>query len=74
RKNEAIVPFLRFNIRAINHGFFEENLGLKTKLEVGPFADFGDKTIPETKLVLTESPVNRTRAVEVLNNLYKILI
>ncbi len=41
---------------------------MKTKLEDGPFADFGDSTSPETKLVLTESPGNRTRAVEGLKN------
>lgn len=67
-KNEAIVPILRINNRAINQGFLEENLGMKTKLEDGPFADFGDRTSPEAKLVLTESPGNRTRAVEGLKN------
>lgn len=68
RKNDAIVPVLRINNRAINQGFLEKNLGMKTKLEDGPFADFGDRTSPETKLVLTESPGNRTRAVEGLKN------
>ncbi|WP_306293649.1 CppA N-terminal domain-containing protein, partial [Streptococcus suis] len=44
RKNEAIVPVLRINNRAINQGFLEKNLGMRTKLEDGPFADFGDRT------------------------------
>ncbi|HEM6181867.1 TPA: chemotaxis protein [Streptococcus suis] len=74
RKNEAIVPVLRINNRAINQGFLEKNLGMRTKLEDGPFADFGDRTSPETKLVLTESPGNRTRAVEGLKKLNKIVI
>ncbi|MEG3268160.1 CppA N-terminal domain-containing protein [Streptococcus suis] len=74
RKNEAIVPILRINNRAINQGFLEKNLGMKTKLEDGPFADFGDRISPETKLVLTESPGNRTRAVEGLKKLNKIVI
>ncbi|MFM0900419.1 CppA N-terminal domain-containing protein [Streptococcus suis] len=74
RKNEAIVPILRINNRAINQGFLEENLGMKTKLEDGPFADFGDRTSPATRLVLMESPGNRTRAVKGLKKLNKLVI
>ncbi|HFU3729080.1 TPA: CppA N-terminal domain-containing protein [Streptococcus suis] len=74
RKNDEIVPVLRVNNRGLNQAFLEEQLGMKVKLEDGPFADFGDKTSPATKLVLMESPGNRTRAVKGLKKLNKLVI
>ncbi|MDQ8834003.1 CppA N-terminal domain-containing protein [Streptococcus ruminantium] len=72
RKNEAIVPVLRINNRAINLVFLEEHLGMKNKLEDGPFAELGDSS--EVKLVLMESPGTRTRAVRGIKKLNKIVI
>lgn len=74
RKNDEIVPVLRVNNRGINQAFLENQLGMKTKLEDGPFADFGDRTSLATKLVLMESPGNRTRSVKGLKKLNKLVI
>lgn len=74
RKNDEIVPVLRVNNRGINQAFLENQLGMKVKLEDGPFADFGDSTSLATKLVLMESPGNRTRAVKGLKKLNKLVI
>ncbi|HFI0634208.1 TPA: CppA N-terminal domain-containing protein [Streptococcus suis] len=74
RKNDEIVPVLRVNNRGLNQAFLEDQLGMKVQLEDGPFADFGDKTSPATKLVLMESPGNRTRAVKGLKKLNKLVI
>ncbi|MCK3881128.1 chemotaxis protein [Streptococcus suis] len=74
RKNDVIVPVLRVNNRGINQAFLENQLGMKVQLEDGPFADFGDRTSSATKLVLMESPGNRTRAVKGPKKLNKILV
>ncbi|HFI0632522.1 TPA: CppA N-terminal domain-containing protein [Streptococcus suis] len=74
RKNDEIVPVLRVNNRGLNQAFLEEQLGMTVQLEDGPFADFGDKTSPATRLVLMESPGNRTRAVKGLKKLNKLVI
>ncbi|HFI0428803.1 TPA: CppA N-terminal domain-containing protein [Streptococcus suis] len=74
RKNDEIVPVLRVNNRGLNQAFLEDQLGMKVQLEDGPFADFGDRTSPATKLVLMESPGNRTRAVKGLKKLNKIVV
>ena len=60
-----IVPALRVNNRSVNQAFLEEQLGLKTILEEGPYAEFAGRSAgKEAKLVLIESPSMRTRAVE----------
>lgn len=74
RKMLSVVPVLRINNRNINQSFLEKMLGLKTLLEDGPFADFGDRTSSATKLVLMESPGNRTRAVKGSKKLKKLVI
>lgn len=74
RKNEQIVPVLRVNNRNINQAFLEKTLGMKTKLEEGPFAEFGGGLDFTTKLVLMESPGARTRAVQGKKKLDKIVI
>ena len=62
---KVVVPGLRINNRSVNQAFLEEQLGLKTVLEEGPFAEFaGHSDSKEAKLVLIESPSMRTRAVE----------
>ena len=62
---KVVVPGLRINNRSVNQAFLEEQLGLKTVLEEGPFAEFaGYSTDKTAKLVLIESPSMRTRAVE----------
>ncbi len=74
RINEAIVPVIRINNRKNNQLFLETGLGMKTIVEEGPFAEFGDQTGPSTKLVLMESPSTRTRAVVGSKKLHKIVI
>ena len=62
---KVVVPGLRINNRSVNQAFLEEQLGLKTVLEEGPFAEFaGHSDSKEAKLVLIDSPSMRTRAVE----------
>ena len=62
---KVVVPGLRINNRSVNQAFLEEQLGLKTVLEEGPFAEFaGYSTDKTAKLVLIESPSMRTRAVK----------
>lgn len=69
-----IVPALRINNRSMNQDFLEQNLGMKTLLEEGPFAEFGTHSKKDTQLVLVESPSMRTRAVKGLKKLAKIII
>ncbi|MBY5034341.1 CppA family protein [Streptococcus gallolyticus] len=72
--SEKIVPALRVNNRSMNQDFFEQDLGLKTILEDGPFAEFSGHGYKESQLVLIESPSMRTRAVKGLKKLAKIII
>lgn len=74
RKNTTIIPVLRINNRSINQAFLETQLGIKTRLEEGAFAECGDRVHSETKLVLMESPGVRTRAVQGLKKVNKIVI
>lgn len=74
RKNEVIVPVIRINNRKVNQEFLETNLGMKTVLEEGAFAEFGGHQDKTVKLVLQESPSNRTRAVNGTKKLHKIVI
>ncbi|HFU3698479.1 TPA: CppA N-terminal domain-containing protein [Streptococcus suis] len=74
RENQPVVPVLRVNNRSVNQAFLEDNLGMKTKLEDGPFAEFAGHQDSEIKLILQESPGNRSRAVRGLKKLNKIII
>ncbi|MFZ1251725.1 MAG: CppA N-terminal domain-containing protein, partial [Streptococcus suis] len=70
----AIVPVVRINNRKLNQEFLERDLGMKTILEEGAFAEFSGHAGVETKLVLVESPSMRTRAVNGTKKLNKIII
>ncbi|MCP1639969.1 CppA family protein [Streptococcus gallinaceus] len=69
-----IVPALRVNNRTMNQDFLEQDLGMKTILEDGPFAEFSGQGKKEAQLVLIESPSMRTRAVKGLKKLSQIVI
>ena len=72
---KVVVPGLRINNRSVNQAFLEEQLGLKTVLEEGPFAEFaGYSTDKTAKLVLIESPSMRTRAVKGPKKLARLVL
>ena len=61
---KVVGPGLRIKNRSVNQACLEEQLGLKTVLEEGPFTEFAGHSKDKTaKLVLIESPSMRTRAV-----------
>lgn len=74
-EKNVLIPALRVNNRSVNQDFLENELGLKTVLEEGPFAEFsghtGDKI---AKLVLIESPSMRTREVKGLKKLARLTL
>lgn len=70
----SLVPVLRINNRQVNQEFFEKNLGFKTKLEEGAYTELGDTQTSDVKLILVESPSMRTRAVQGLKKLGKIIV
>lgn len=75
REKNSIVPVLRINNRHVNQLFLEKNLGLKTILEEGAFAEFAGHTgAKEAQIVLVESPSMRTRAVKGTKKLQKIIM
>lgn len=71
---EKIIPAIRVNNRSVNQSFFERDLGLKTILEDGPFAEFGAYGDKTPRLVLIESPSMRTRSVEGKKKLERIVL
>lgn len=71
---EWIVPVLRINNRSVNQDFLEKTLGLKTRLEDGPFVEFSGHGCGDVRLVLQESPSMRTRAVKGFKKLKKLVI
>ncbi|MBO4107679.1 CppA N-terminal domain-containing protein [Streptococcus suis] len=73
-RDKHVVPVLRVNNRAINQEFIEKNLGLKTLLEDGPFADFSSHQSKELVLSLMESPSARTRQVKGLKKLALLVL
>lgn len=68
-----IVPTLKVNNRKLNEKFYIETLGMKPLLEESAFLSLGDQTAKE-RLILEEAPSMRTRRVEGLKKLARLLI
>ena len=68
-----IVPTLKVNNRKLNERFYIETLGMKPLLEESAFLSLGDQTAKE-RLILEEAPSMRTRRVEGLKKLARLLI
>ena len=68
-----IVPTLKVNNRKLNERFYIETLGMKPLLEESAFISLGDQTARE-RLILEEAPSMRTRRVEGLKKLARLLI
>ena len=68
-----IIPTLKVNNRKLNEIFYIETLGMKPLLEESAFLSLGDQTGTE-RLILEESPSMRTRKVEGLKKLARLLI
>ena len=68
-----IIPTLKVNNRKLNEIFYIETLGMKPLLEESAFLSLGDQTGTE-KLILEEAPSMRTRRVEGLKKLARLLI
>ena len=71
------VPVIRVNNRDLNLAFYKETLGLKVISEENALAMLGSKsakTRTDTRLILEESPSMRTRAVDGVKKLRKIVI
>ena len=68
-----IVPTLKVNNRKLNERFYIETLGMKPLLEASAFLSLGDQTAKE-RLILEEAPSMRTRRVEGLKKLARLLI
>ena len=68
-----IVPTLKVNNRKLNEKFYIETLGMKPLLEESAFLSLGDQTATE-RLILEEAPSMRTRRVEGLKKLARLLI
>lgn len=71
------IPVIRVNNRDLNLAFYTETLGLKVISEENALALLGGKsakTRADASLILEESPSMRTRAVDGLKKLGKIVI
>ena len=68
-----IIPTLKVNNRKLNERFYIETLGMKPLLEESAFLSLGDQTGTE-RLILEEAPSMRTRRVEGLKKLARLLI
>ncbi len=68
-----IIPTLKVNNRRLNETFYIETLGMKPLLEESAFLSLGDQSGVE-KLILEEAPSMRTRRVEGLKKLARLLI
>ena len=68
-----IIPTLKVNNRKLNEKFYIETLGMKPLLEESAFLSLGDQTDVE-KLILEEAPSMRTRKVEGLKKLAKLVV
>ena len=68
-----IIPTLKVNNRKLNERFYIETLGMKPLLEESAFLSLGDQTAKE-RLILEEAPSMRTRRVEGLKKLARLLI
>ena len=68
-----IIPTLKVNNRKLNETFYIETLGMKALLEESAFLSLGDQSGLE-KLVLEEAPSMRTRKVEGIKKLARLII
>ena len=68
-----IIPTLKVNNRKLNEKFYIETLGMKPLLEESAFLSLGDQTGVE-RLILEEAPSMRTRKVEGLKKLARLVI
>ncbi|MDR1606309.1 MAG: CppA family protein [Streptococcaceae bacterium] len=72
-----MVPVIRVNNRDLNLAFYQETLGLKVISEENALAILGGKsakTRQDARLILEESPSMRTRAVDGVKKLRKIVL
>ena len=68
-----IIPTLKVNNRNINEVFYVNTLGMKPLLEESAFLSLGDQSGLE-KLVLEESPSMRTRKVQGIKKLARLIV
>ena len=68
-----IIPTLKVNNRKLNEKFYIETLGMKPLLEESAFLSLGDQSGVE-KLILEEAPSMRTRRVEGLKKLARLIV
>ena len=68
-----IIPTLKVNNRKLNEKFYIETLGMKPLLEESAFLSIGDQTGVE-RLILEEAPSMRTRKVEGLKKLARLVV
>ncbi len=68
-----MIPTLKVNNRNLNESFYIETLGMKPLLEESAFLSLGDKSGIE-KLVLEESPSMRSRKVEGVKKLARLIV
>ena len=70
---KRMIPTLKVNNRNLNESFYIETLGMKPLLEESAFLSLGDQSGIE-KLVLEESPSMRSRKVEGIKKLARLLV
>ena len=70
---KRMIPTLKVNNRNLNELFYIETLGMKPLLEESAFLSLGDQSGIE-KLVLEESPSMRSRKVEGVKKLARLLV
>jgi len=68
-----IIPTVKVNNRKLNEKFYIETLGMKPLLEESAFLSLGDQTGIE-RLILEEAPSMRTRRVEGLKKLARLVV
>ena len=70
---KRMIPTLKVNNRNLNELFYIETLGMKPLLEESAFLSLGDQSGIE-KLVLEESPSMRSRKVEGIKKLARLIV
>ncbi len=68
-----MIPTLKTNNRRLNELFYIQTLGMKPLLEESAFLSLGDQSGIE-KLVLEESPSMRSRKVEGIKKLARLIV
>ena len=68
-----MIPTLKVNNRNLNESFYIKTLGMKPLLEESAFLSLGDQSCIE-KLVLEESPSMRSRKVEGVKKLARLIV